>query len=81
MFIKKWAASTETYMPMGEFHNDLASLESEMKKECTEFVAPSMCYAYAALAEGVPFINGAPALTVDFTAMALLPMMEPNLNI
>lgn len=64
-----WAASTETYMPMGEVHNDLTAFEAEMKKEQTEFVAPSMCYAYAALAEGVPFINGAPALTVDFPAM------------
>lgn len=64
-----WAASTETYMPMGEVHNQLESFEAEMKKEHTEFVAPSMCYAYAALAEGVPFINGAPALTVDFPAM------------
>lgn len=64
-----WAASTETYMPIGEVHNDLAAFEAEMKKEQTEYVAPSMCYAYAALAEGVPFINGAPALTVDFPAM------------
>lgn len=64
-----WAASTETYMPMGEVHNHLDVFEAEMKKEQTEFVAPSMCYAYAALAEGVPFINGAPALTVDFPAM------------
>lgn len=64
-----WAASTETYMPMGEVHNDLTAFEAEMKKVQTEYVAPSMCYAYAALAEGVPFINGAPALTVDFPAM------------
>ncbi len=64
-----WAASTETYMPIGEVHNQLESFEAEMKKENTEYVAPSMCYAYAALAEGVPFINGAPALTVDFPAM------------
>ena len=28
-----------------------------------------MCYAYAAIAEGAPFINGAPALTVDMPAM------------
>lgn len=64
-----WAASTETYMPMGEVHNELVSFETEMKKEGTVYVSPSMCYAYAALAEGVPFINGAPALTVDFPAM------------
>lgn len=64
-----WAASTETYMPMGDVHNQLETFEAEMKNEQTAFVAPSMCYAYAALAEGVPFINGAPALTVDFPAM------------
>lgn len=64
-----WAASTETYMPMSDIHNQLGAFEAEMKNEQTEFVAPSMCYAYAALAEGVPFINGAPALTVDFPAM------------
>ncbi len=64
-----WAASTETYMPICEVHNDLSTFEAEMQNEQTEFVAPSMCYAYAALAEGVPFINGAPALTVDFPAM------------
>lgn len=64
-----WAASTETYMPISEVHNDISAFEAEMQKVKTEFVAPSMCYAYAALAEGVPFINGAPALTVDFPAM------------
>jgi myo-inositol-1-phosphate synthase len=30
-----------------------------------EHVAPSMCYAYAALTEGCPFIMGAPNTTVD----------------
>lgn len=64
-----WAASTETYMPMSEVHMDLAKFEAEMKNPDTEFVAPSMCYAYAAMMEGAPFINGAPALTVDFPAM------------
>lgn len=64
-----WAASTETYMPMADLHENLDSFEAEMKKPSTEYVSPSMCYAYAALAEGVPFINGAPALTVDFPAM------------
>lgn len=64
-----WAASTETYMPMSEVHMDLAKFEAEMKNPDTGFVAPSMCYAYAAMMEGAPFINGAPALTVDFPAM------------
>jgi len=32
-------------------------------------IAPSQLYAWAALTEGVPFINGAPNLTVDTPAM------------
>jgi myo-inositol-1-phosphate synthase len=32
-------------------------------------VAPSMIYAYAAIASGVPFANGAPNLTVDIPAL------------
>ena len=63
-----WSASTETYIPIGDAHRSLAAFEQAMKDNAPE-VAPSMCYAYAALAEGVPFINGAPALTVDFPAM------------
>ena len=64
-----WAASTEAYLPMGDVHMSLAAFEAEMKKPGTKLVAPSMCYAYAAMMEGAPFINGAPALTVDFPAM------------
>ncbi len=63
-----WCASTEVYLPMGEIHKDLGKLEQAMKDNSKE-IAPSMCYAYAAIAEGVPFINGAPALTVDMPAM------------
>ena len=63
-----WSASTETYIPAGKAHQSLAAFELAMRENAPE-VAPSMCYAYAALAEGVPFINGAPALTVDFPAM------------
>lgn len=40
-----------------------------MKANDCEHVAPSMCYAYAALAEGAPFIMGAPNTTVDIPAM------------
>ncbi|MBO6012863.1 MAG: inositol-3-phosphate synthase [Bacteroidales bacterium] len=64
-----WAASTEAYLPMSDVHADLSRFEAEMKNPDTKLVAPSMCYAYAAMKEGAPFINGAPALTVDFPAM------------
>ena len=65
-----WAASTEIYVPFDEkTHGTLASLEAAMKADDREHIAPSMCYAYAALAEGAPFIMGAPNTTVDIPAM------------
>ncbi len=65
-----WAASTEIYVPVYEpVHNSLDALVKAMKDNDTEHVAPSMCYAYAAIAEGAPFIMGAPNTTVDIPAM------------
>ncbi len=65
-----WAASTEIYVPVYEpVHGSLAALEAAMKADDKEHVAPSMCYAYAALSEGAPFIMGAPNTTVDIPAM------------
>ena len=65
-----WAASTEIYVPVNlEVHGTLESLEKAMKANDTKNIAPSMCYAYAALAEGAPFIMGAPNTTVDIPAM------------
>ena len=65
-----WAASTEIYVPYcEEVHGTLEALEKAMKDDDREHVAPSMCYAYAALAEGAPFIMGAPNTTVDIPAM------------
>ncbi len=65
-----WAASTEVYVPINEkVHYKLEDLEKAMKDNDVENVAPSMCYAYAALKEGAPFIMGAPNTTVDIPAM------------
>ena len=65
-----WAASTEVYVPVDEkVHGSLAALEAAMKADDKEHIAPSMCYAYAALSEGCPFIMGAPNTTVDIPAM------------
>ena len=65
-----WAASTEVYVPVDEkVHYTLAALEAAMKADDKEHVAPSMCYAYAALKEGAPFIMGAPNTPVDIPAM------------
>lgn len=65
-----WAASTEIYVPVNmEVHDTLEHLEKAMKDNDKVNIAPSMCYAYAALAEGAPFIMGAPNTTVDIPAM------------
>ena len=65
-----WAASTEVFVPVNEaVHYKLADLEAAMKADDKANIAPSMCYAYAALAEGAPFIMGAPNTTVDIPAM------------
>ena len=65
-----WAASTEVYVPVDkDVHYTLDQLEKAMKADDKEHIAPSMCYAYAALTEGAPFIMGAPNTTVDIPAM------------
>ena len=63
-----WSASTEVYVPMAEVHKSLPAFQEAMKNNAAE-VSPSMLYAYAAIESGCAFINGAPALTVDFPAM------------
>ena len=68
-----WAASTEIYVPVDEqIHGSLASLEAAMKADNRKHIAPSMCYAYAALSESAPFIMGAPNTTVEHFQKALL---------
>lgn len=64
-----WAASTEIYLPLSEEHKSLAAFQQAMKENDVEKISPSMCYAYAAVAEGVPFIMGAPNLCLDMPAM------------
>ena len=64
------AASTEIYVPVDEaVHGSLAAFEKALDANDTDRIAPSMCYAYAALLEGAPFIMGAPNTTVDIPAM------------
>ncbi|MBT4976398.1 MAG: inositol-3-phosphate synthase [Gemmatimonadetes bacterium] len=66
-----WCGSTEIYMAPHEVHNTIESLEKAIK-ENHQAIPPSMIYAYAALQECVPFLNGAPNLTVDVPAMVEL---------
>ncbi|MGN1374984.1 MAG: inositol-3-phosphate synthase [Prevotella sp.] len=65
-----WAASTEIYIPRNtETHDSLEAFETAMKTDDREHISPSMCYAYAALSEGAPFIMGAPNTCLDIPAM------------
>ncbi|MFT3994990.1 MAG: inositol-3-phosphate synthase [Dysgonomonas sp.] len=63
-----WCGSTEVFTPLGEVHKTLPAFEKGMKENHKD-IAPSNLYAYAAIAEGVSYINGAPNLTVDIPAM------------
>ncbi|HTZ25684.1 MAG TPA: inositol-3-phosphate synthase [Streptosporangiaceae bacterium] len=64
-------ASTEIFLEPGPAHQDAGALEAAIDANDAS-IPPSMLYAYAALREGLPFINGAPSLTIDVPAMAEL---------
>ena len=63
-----WTGSTEIFMEPTAVHQTLAAFEKGLVED-DPGISPSMLYAWAALKEGIPFINGAPNLTVDFPAM------------
>jgi myo-inositol-1-phosphate synthase len=74
-----WCASTEIYIKPQDVHSSLDKFEKAMK-ENHEAIPNSMVYAYAALKSGIPFINGAPNLTVDIPALSDL-ARERNLPV
>lgn len=59
-----WCGSTEIYIQQDEVHRTKDNFITGMNNNHPA-IAPSMLYAYAAVSEGVPFINGAPNLTID----------------
>ena len=63
-----WCGSTEIFLEPTAVHETVEAFEQGLKDN-DEGIAPSMIYAYAALMEDVPFMNGAPNLTVDMPAM------------
>ena len=63
-----WCASTEIFLKLDPVHETLETFEQAMKDNHPA-IAPSMIYAYAAIASGVPFANGAPNLTADIPAL------------
>jgi len=63
-----WAGSTEVFMKEGPVHQTVATFEKGLE-ESDDTIPSSMVYAYAALREGLPFVNAAPNLTADIPAM------------
>jgi myo-inositol-1-phosphate synthase len=63
-----WTGSTEIFLKPSAVHNTKDSFIQGMKNNHPD-IAPSMLYAWAAIAEGVPYANGAPNLSADFPAM------------
>ncbi|WP_158828475.1 inositol-3-phosphate synthase [Mucilaginibacter lacusdianchii] len=66
-----WCGSTEVYFEESEVHQSVEAFEAGLAADDSR-IAPSMLYAYAALKLGVPFVNGAPNLTVDIPALVEL---------
>ena len=66
-----WCGSTEVFLEQQKAHENLSRFEKALK-ENDPAIAPSMIYAYAALREGIPFINGAPNLTENIPALTEL---------
>ncbi|MDR1357527.1 MAG: inositol-3-phosphate synthase [Tannerellaceae bacterium] len=71
-----WAASTEVYISQSEEHASLSAFERALDNDLAAVISPSMCYAYAAISEGAPFIMGAPNLCVEIPALVELAKME-----
>jgi myo-inositol-1-phosphate synthase len=63
-----WCASTEAYIKANGVHDTLNHFESALKDNHPD-ISPSMIYAFAAISEGVPFINGSPSLSCDIEAL------------
>ncbi|MDP7365458.1 MAG: inositol-3-phosphate synthase, partial [Candidatus Latescibacteria bacterium] len=66
-----WCGSTEIFLTPTPVHETIEIFEQGLKDN-DDGIAPSMIYAYAALMEGVPYLNGAPNLTVDLPCMLQL---------
>jgi myo-inositol-1-phosphate synthase len=63
-----WCGSTEIFIEPAAVHQTLEAFEKGLVEDDPN-ISPSMLYAWAALKEGIPFINGAPNLTVDIPAL------------
>ncbi len=70
-----WAASTEAYHQATRVHFSLKDFEEGLRND-DPAISPSQVYAYAALKMRIPYINGAPHMSVD--CPALMELAEEN---
>ncbi len=66
-----WCGSTEIYSEASDIYQSSQTLYEALEHNDPR-IPPSMIYALAALESGIPFVNGAPNLTVDVPAMIQL---------
>lgn len=66
-----WCGSTEKYIESSDVHQTIENFEAGLKNNAPD-ISPSMIYAYAAIKNGIPFVNGAPNLTCDVPAIVAL---------
>jgi myo-inositol-1-phosphate synthase len=66
-----WCGSTEIFLKPEDIHESPESFQRALGANDSR-IPPSMLYAFAALESGIPFINGAPNLTIDIPAMVEL---------
>ena len=62
-----WCGSTEIFLKQGPVHQNLEAFEKGLKAN-DPGIAPSMIYAYAAIKLGIPYANGAPNLSQEFSS-------------
>jgi myo-inositol-1-phosphate synthase len=63
-----WCGSTEIFLKETAVHATIESFEEGLRQSSPD-IAPSMIYAYAAIMENVPYVNGAPNLSADIPAL------------
>jgi len=66
-----WCASTEVYMTPSAVHQTIEAFEQGLKNN-DENISPSMVYAYTALKNHIPYVNGSPHLCTDIPALIQL---------
>lgn len=63
-----WCASTEAYNPIKDVHHTIKSFEAGLRNN-DPAISPSQIYAYAAIKERVPYVNGSPNVSVEIPAL------------